>query len=190
MKIGYKHITFDSELEVNYYKYLEELKAQKEVVLFCYHPKPLEVLGGKYTPDFIVEDRCKIIVVETKGYNQFSFQRDTMIHRYMSLLSPEKLREYVNENSNIPFNQYKPVVYQKIKYSKKLKKFVDWSYKDRTQKDALRDKVKLLEQEIKELKEFKKCAIKYMKYKDRAKLTEAQSKAIEYFLDTVKKESL
>ena len=75
MKIEYDGIKFDSELEVDYYKRLIEMQKSAELEGFIYHPSiPITITGkNSYTPDFVVMYRDRIEIIETKGYNQFSF---------------------------------------------------------------------------------------------------------------------
>ena len=85
-KVEYNDITFDSELEVEYYKYLKELQRKGEVVTFSYHPAvPIRITNNnRYTPDFVVFYWNKRIeIVETKGYSQYSYMKDNMIHSIM-----------------------------------------------------------------------------------------------------------
>ena len=191
MKVKYNNIKFDSDLEVEYYKHLMELMQKGTVLKFKYHPCSLECgAWGKYTPDFLVEYADRIEIIETKGYNQFSFQRDGMIHRFMKTLPEEMLKNYINKNNDvgITFDTEKHCLYQKIKFSKKLNEFVDWEHKERRAIDNARDKIKEQEIEIKELKQFKKNCVAYFKYYQRKKLTEHQKKVIAEFLTEIHKE--
>ena len=63
-KVRYNDITFDSELEIEYYKHLQD-----ERLFFVYHPKTPIKLNSKntYTPDFIVFYDDRIEIVETKA---------------------------------------------------------------------------------------------------------------------------
>lgn len=113
-KTTYNKITFDSELEVKYYKYISE-EIKDEVINFTYHPKPIYInSSNKYTPDFIVEYEDRIEVIETKGYNQFSFARDAIIHNVMKSMPEIQLRNYIE--SNLFDTTNKKVLYKKIKY--------------------------------------------------------------------------
>lgn len=172
MKSKYNGIKFDSELEVDYYKDLVDRQNRHEIEKFFYHPIPLKTIFGKYTPDFIYQDSKSIYIIETKGYNQFSFKSDAMIHKYMLSLSSEELKKYVMDinavngfNGDTTFDIIdRECKYQKIKYSRRLKAFVDWKYKDPTMLDKLREKNKALEEENKELKKFKKDTLRFHKY--------------------------
>ena len=182
-----KAIQFDSELELNYYKYLLVLKKSGEVVEFIYHPQALQILNNnKYTPDFIVEFKDEIKIIETKGYNQFSFQRDNMIHNIMLSKSEDELRTYVSSNG---FTSDKKASYQKIKYLKGFG-FVDFNFKNpNTLSNHRKNKILELEAEVKALRKEIKEWGKYYKlaHKDK-KLT---TKEVEFMKEFIKsKENL
>ena len=106
-KVKYDGITFDSELEVEYYKYLEELRRKGEVVTFSYHPAiPIKITkNNTYTPDFCVFYWNKRIeIVETKGYNPYSKMKDDMIHQVMLAKSEQELKDYVKNMAMIILN--------------------------------------------------------------------------------------
>ena len=86
-KVRYDNIIFDSELEVEYYKYLKEnnirFMYQNE-----YNNNPIKINLGRrktYTPDFIVfDDENKIIkIIELKGYAKWSANEDNNIMDFM-----------------------------------------------------------------------------------------------------------
>lgn len=165
--IDSKTIQFDSELEIKYYKYLSDLKKSGEVVDFIYHPSSLQILNNnKYTPDFIVEFKEEIKIIETKGYNQFSFQRDNLIHIIMCSKSEDELRVYVSSNG---FISNKKVSYEKIKYLKGFG-FVDFSFKNpNTLSNQRKNKILELETEIKALKKEIKEWERYYKLSHKEK---------------------
>ena len=173
-KVKYDNITFDSELEVEYYKYLVELYANGVITSFYYHPSiPIKITkNNTYTPDFVVfyMDN-KIEIVETKGYNPYSKMRDDMIHQVMQSKSEQELRDWLNKNYDsvydnkfqLKFNNYS-VVYRKVKYLKSYG-FVDWDFKNpNTIANKRKEKINDLSTEIKELRDFKKEAERYFRY--------------------------
>lgn len=173
-KVKYDDITFDSELEVEYYKYLVELYEKGVITSFYYHPSiPIKITkNNTYTPDFVVfyMDN-KIEIVETKGYNPYSKMRDDMIHQVMLSKPEQELRDWLNKNYDsvydnkfqLKFNNYR-VVYRKVKYLKAYG-FVDWDFKNpNTIANKRKDKINDLSSEIKELRDFKKEAERYFRY--------------------------
>lgn len=173
-KVKYDDITFDSELEVEYYKYLVELYENGVITSFYYHPSiPIKITkNNTYTPDFVVFylDR-RIEIVETKGYNPYSKMRDDMIHQVMQSKSEQELRDWLNKNYDsvydnkfqLRFNNYS-VVYRKVKYLKAYG-FVDWDFKNpNTIANKRKEKINDLSTEIKELRDFKKEAERYFRY--------------------------
>ena len=173
-KVKYDDITFDSELEVEYYKYLVELYEKGVITSFYYHPSiPIKITkNNTYTPDFVVfyMDN-KIEIVETKGYNPYSKMRDDMIHQVMQSKSEQELRDWLNKNYDsvydnkfqLKFNNYS-VVYRKVKYLKAYG-FVDWDFKNpNTIANKRKEKINDLSTEIKELRDFKKEAERYFRY--------------------------
>ena len=171
-KVKYDNITFDSELEVEYYKYLVELYENGVITSFYYHPSiPIKITkNNTYTPDFVVFylDR-RIEIVETKGYNPYSKMRDDMIHQVMQSKSEQELRDWIKENFS--FNIYVSIdgdnysiVYRKVKYLKAYG-FVDWDFKNpNTIANKRKEKINDLSTEIKELRDFKKEAERYFRY--------------------------
>ena len=161
MKVEYNGKNFDSELEVEYYKYLEE---RTDVLRFIYHPKQIPNFVGKrsYTPDFIVQYQDHWEIVECKGYNPYSKMIDDQIHTIMQQKDETWLRSYIQFNGYYCIDI--PVKYVKVKYLKAYG-FVDWDFKN-PNTIANKRKAKIEEQssEIKELREFKKNAERYFKY--------------------------
>ena len=183
MKYNYKEIEFDSELEIDYYKELEQKQKSGEVIDFKYHPHQIENLVGKrsYTPDFIVNYGDKIEIVETKGYNPYSKMIDDAIHSVMQSKSEDWLMGYLEDEGYLRFQLIQNGV--KIKY-RKIKRiqgfgFVDWDFEN-PNTIANKRKAKIQEQkdEIKELKDFKKDADRFFDYwfkiKKNGKLTKQQ----------------
>lgn len=170
-KVNYDGITFDSELEVNYYQYLQELIRKGEVLYFIYHPLQIPNLIGKrsYTPDFCVIYGDRIEIVETKGYSPYSKMIDDAIHAAMLTKSEEWLRDYAIkclQAKNITDGWLKPerVVYKKVKFLKAYG-FVDWDFKNpNTLANMRKEKILTQKEEIKELRDFKKNAERYFTY--------------------------
>ena len=197
-KVKYNDITFDSELEVEYYKYLVELYKNGVITSFYYHPAiPINITkNNTYTPDFVVFylDR-RIEIVETKGYNPYSKMRDDMIHQVMLSKPEQELRDWLNKNYDevydnkfqLKFNNFR-VVYRKVKYLKAYG-FVDWDFKNpNTIANKRKEKINDLSSEIKELRDFKKEAERYFRYHlkivNNEKLTKPQK---EWYYNYMKK---
>ena len=183
-KVEYDGIEFDSQLEVDYYKYLCKLKADNfEIIDFEYHPKiPIQITKkNSYTPDFVVFYFDTIEIIETKGYNPYSKMKDDVTHQIMLQKSEQELRDWVYENyhSKIRYNFYSfKIKYRKIK-DLQAYGFVDWDFKNpNTLANKRKEKILSQKDEIKELKEFKKNAERYFTYyvklKNMGKLTKAQ----------------
>lgn len=197
-KVKYDDITFDSELEVEYYKHLVELYEKGVISVFYYHPAiPIKITkNNTYTPDFVVfyMDN-KIEIVETKGYNPYSKMRDDMIHQVMLSKSEQELRDWLNKNFDslydnkfqLKFSNYR-VIYRKVKYLKAYG-FVDWDFKNpNTIANKRKEKINDLSTEIKELRDFKKEAERYFRYHlkivNNEKLTKPQK---EWYYNYMKK---
>ena len=200
-KVKYNDITFDSELEVEYYKYLREKMNTGEIITYFYHPDiPIRITkNNTYTPDFVVfYKNSRIEIVETKGYSQYSYMKDNMIHSIMQSKTEQELRDWINENYTavysakdnnflVNFNSYR-VVYRKIKYLKAYG-FVDWDFKNpNTIANKRKEKINDLSTEIKALRDFKKDAERYFRYQSKIanneKLTKPQK---EWYYNYVKK---
>ena len=174
-KVKYNDITFDSELEVEYYKYLVELRRKGEVLNFYYHPDAIQNLVGKrsYTPDFLVAYPDRIEIVEDKGYNPYSKMIDDQIHNVMLSKTEYFLKAYICDVKarHIQFFcgkewdlEEKKVIYRKVKYLKAYG-FVDWDFKNpNTIANKRKEKINDLSTEIKELRDFKKDAERYFRY--------------------------
>ena len=173
MKVEYNGIKFDSELEVEYYKYLEKLGEENKIKYFIYHPvKPIQITkNNTYTPDFIVVYCDKVEIIETKGYNQFSFMRDNMIHNVMLSKTQEELREWLKLNK---IDWKYEIEYKKIKYLKSFG-WVDFDFKNpNTLSNQRKNKIKELETEIKGLKKEIKDYERYFNYSLKKVLTKTQ----------------
>ena len=173
-KVRYDDIIFDSELEVEYYKYLKNNNLE-----FIYHPKkPIKINSNNtYTPDFIVFYENKIEIVETKGFNQFSYMRDNIIHNYMKELNTDQLLEYLY-NNDIQEQETigKDILYKKYKYLKSFG-WVDYDFKNpNTIANKRKAKINELEIEIKELKEYKKNVQRYFSYLSKSDKLNKQQK--------------
>lgn len=177
MKVEYKGLKFDSELEVDYYKHLEEEieKEETDLMWWYYHPrKPIPITkGNNYTPDFIVSYKDRYEIIETKGYNQFSFMRDNMIHNVMLSKSENELREWLVLN-DVEVKPDKKIIYKKIKYLQSFG-FVDFDFKNpNTLSNKRKNKIVELNEEIKELKKELKDAERYFNYSNKKVLTKQQ----------------
>ena len=200
-KVKYDNITFDSDLEVEYYKYLKELEVKGDVLDFVYHPDSMPNLVGKrsYTPDFLVAYQDRIEIVECKGYNPYSKMIDDQIHNVMLSKNEYFLQAYVHgviANHVIRFCSdhwiIKQVVYRKIKYLKAYG-FVDWDFKNpNTIANKRKEKINEQQDEIKALREFKKNAERYFKYHlkivDNEKLTKTQREWYFKYVEELRKE--
>ena len=161
-KVKYDNITFDSELEIDYYKHLKE-----QNLTFIYHPKKPIHINSKstYTPDFIVIYDDRIEIIETKGFNQFSHLRDTMVHNVMIEKDKDELFDYVLDNG-LTINDIlcKDILYRKIKYLKSFG-WVDFDFKNpNTIANQRKNKIVELEAELKELNLYKKNIERYFSY--------------------------
>ena len=200
-KVEYDFITFDSELEVEYYKYLKELAIKGEVLNFYYHPDAIKNLVGKrsYTPDFLVAYQDRIEIVECKGYNPYSKTIDDQIHNVMLSKTEYFLKSYICDVKarHIQFfcskewDTEKKVVYRKVKYLKAYG-FVDWDFKNpNTIANKRKEKINEQAQELKELKEFKKNTLRYFTYHlkivNNEKLTKAQREWYFKYVEEIKK---
>ena len=170
-KVVFEGVTYDSQLEIDYANYLKE-KGYK----YIYHPKPIQLTPNiSYTPDFIViYPSGRVDIIETKGYNQYSYQRDNLIHSLMLQKTEQELKDYLEYN-NVKADR---AVYKKIKFIKSFG-FVDWEFKNpNTLLNKRKAKIDELKQEIKELKQFKKDVLRYLGYKfkleNNEKLTKTQ----------------
>ena len=198
-KVNYDGIAFDSELEVEYYKYLQELIRQGKVITFNYHPAiPIQITkNNTYTPDFVVYYNNRVEIVETKGYNPYSKMRDDMIHQVMLSKTEQELRDWIRQNYRFNFyensvdcNTYK-VEYKKVKYLKAYG-FVDWDFKNpNTIANKRKEKIQEQSSEIKELRDFKKNAIRYFTYHlkivNNEKLTKPQREWYYKYVEEIKK---
>lgn len=175
-RILHDGILFDSQLEVDYYKMLKELK-----VNFIYHPKTPIKLNSKttYTPDFIVEYIDRIEIVETKGYNPYSKMKDEMIHNQMLDKSIEELNIYIT-GLNININN-RLVMYKKYKYLKAYG-FVDFNFKNpNTIANQRKEKIKFLENDKKASQKRLKDIERYFGYLKKEKLTKSQIEWVNAF---------
>jgi len=172
-KIEYDGVKFDSDLEVNYYKYL-----MMENLYFRYHPTvPIKITkNNTYTPDFVVYNPSGVVeIIETKGYNPYSKMRDDMIHQVMLAKPEEELKQWLLENG-YSLTNVKTVKYRKIKFLKAYG-FVDWDFKNpNTLANKRKEKITDLEAELKEYKNKVKDYERFMKYlyKPNKKLTKQQ----------------
>lgn len=177
-KVKYDNIMFDSQLEVDYYKYLKE-----HSLYFVYHPKiGIETTNkNKYYPDFVVYyGDCRCEIVECKGYSQFSYLKDNMIHNIMQSKSEQELKEWLRKNG---LRYDYPTVYKKVKYLKAYG-FVEWDFKNpNTLANQRKEKIVALNSEIKELRQFKKDTVRYFSLHNKPKLTANQKEFIAKYLN-------
>lgn len=185
MKVEYKGKKFDSELEVEYYV---SLIHNPDVVDFTYHPTQIPNLVGKrsYTPDFIVKYIDRIEIVETKGYNPYSFRIDDAIHQAMLSKDEKWLKEYAALNG---FNDDLKVEYKKIKYLQKFG-WVDFNFKNpNTLANKRKDKISVLNHQIADFKAQLKEYDKLFKYEYlTAKITKKQKEWMHRFIERKIKE--
>ena len=191
-KVNYNGLTFDSELEVEYYKHLVELEEKGEILDFTYHPDTIPNLVGKrsYTPDFLVAYKDRIEIVETKGYSPYSKLMDDQIHNVMLSKSENFLQAYVHgviANHIIRFCSdhwiIKKVEYHKVKYLKAFG-WVEWDFKNpNTIANKRKEKITELSVELKELRQFKKDTERYFKLHNKSKLTIQQKEFIAKYLN-------
>ena len=165
-KVNYNGIAFDSDLEVEYYKHLIEKHKTGDVIQFIYHPRvPIKITkNNSYTPDFIViYSNHNIEIIETKGYNPYSKMKDDMTHNIMLQKSSDELSQWLCNNGIVPADR-SFVRYRKIKYLQTFG-FVDWDFKNpNTLANKRKEKIDLLEQELKEAKLKIKKYERYLNY--------------------------
>lgn len=188
MPVIYKDgIKFDSELELLYYENLQCKYAKGEILDFIYHPMQIMQLVGKrsYTPDFIVIYKDIVEIVETKGFNPYSKRIDDAIHEVMNTKTEEWLRDYVSMNTRM-IPEGASVVYKKYKYLKAYG-FVEWDFKNpNTIANKRKEKIETQKDEIKELREFKKNQLRYLKYMNATKpLTKSQREWLHDYTENV-----
>lgn len=203
-KVKFEGITFDSDLEVEYYKYLNEEMEKGNVLDWIYHPKPIDNLLGKrsYTPDFIVLYDDRIEVVEVKGYNPYSKLIDDQIHAVMKTKSAEWLASYVCETKRSYSGYCKTrwmeniananVLYSKVKHLQAFG-WVDYDFKNpNTIANKRKEKINDLSVEIKSLLDFKKKTERYYRYHlkivKNEKLTKPQREWYYQYVEWMKKE--
>lgn len=180
MKINYNNIEFDSDLEVEYYKYLQanniRFKYQNE-----YSKTPIKISLGRrktYTPDFIIYDdkNKKIRIIETKGYAKWSANEDNNIMDFMKYQVAENsvfLISWLKE-ANLYEEGYS-LEYQRIRYNRTFG-WVDYNFKNpNTLANKRKQKINDLQSDLKELIKFKKDTLRYFKLSNSSKkLTESQ----------------
>lgn len=178
-KVRYDNIIFDSELEVEYYKYLKEnnirFMYQNE-----YNNNPIKINLGRrktYTPDFIVfDDENKIIkIIELKGYAKWSANEDNNIMDFMkNKVATDKdfLIEWLAQ-LDIDTRGW-DIDYSRLKHLKAYG-FVDFNFKNPNSiSNQRKNKIIELEKEIKELELYKKNVERYFGYLRKDKLTKQQ----------------
>ena len=179
-KVRYDNIMFDSELEVNYYKYLKENNI-RFIYQNEYKNNPIKINLGRrktYTPDFIVfDDENKIIkIIELKGYAKWSANEDNNIMDFMrNKVATDKdfLIEWLAQ-LNIDTRGW-DIEYHRLKHLKPFG-FVEYDFKNpNTISNQRKNKIIELEKEIKELELYKKNVERYFSYLRKDKLTKQQN---------------
>jgi len=167
-KVYYDNLLFDSEWEKDYYIYLlKDLKINKSNIWRNIKPFTDLMARKRYTPDIIYYNKAekKFYIVEIKGnYNPFAnhFQ-DEMIHKEMKAKTEDELENYIRENGIETYFD-DSFQYIKIKYLK-AHGWVDYDWKNpNTRVSQQKAKINDLSVELKELKEFKKNALRYFGY--------------------------
>ena len=194
MKVNYNGIIFDSELEVAYYQWLQEIGIE-----FVYQDKykknPIPINLGRrktYTPDFITYDwhSKTITIIELKGYAKWTANEDNNIMDFMKhqvAENPSYLIDWLKSN-NLYREGYK-VEYARLKHLKGTG-FVDYNYKNpNSLSNKRKAKIQELESELKELKQFKKETLRYFKlYLSDKKKTQKQYEYLGQYLEKMNKE--
>lgn len=186
MKIYYDGIEYDSELEVNYKKYLDE-KRTLYVYQNQYKKHPIQINLGRrktYVPDFIVFDHMgsTITIIELKGYAKWSANEDNNIMDFMkNKVSYDKqfLIKWLKE-INCYFDGYE-VKYQRIKHLKAYG-WVDFDFKNpNTIANQRKEKIKVLEADKKASRNRLKDIDRYFGYLKKEKLTKPQKEWVNAF---------
>ena len=178
-KVRYDNISFDSELEVEYYKYLKENNI-RFIYQNEYKNNPIKINLGRrktYTPDFIVfDDENKIIkIIELKGYAKWSANEDNNIMDFMkNKVATDKdfLIEWLAQ-LDIDTRGW-DIEYYRLKHLKTYG-WVDFNFKNPNSiSNQRKNKIIELEKEIKELELYKKNVERYFGYLRKDKLTKQQ----------------
>lgn len=177
MKIEKYDLTFDSELELMFYEYLKE-KELKFYYQSEFKKIPININLGRrktYTPDFIIKTRDSIYIIETKGYAKWSANEDNNICDFMKnkvLYDVSFLTDWLSEVfthlgicDEEKENLLKlDVKYERIKHLKGIG-FVPYDYKNpNTISNKRKEKIIVLENDLKETKELNKKLIRAIKY--------------------------
>ena len=190
MKETYKNRIFDSLLEVEYFKHLEE-KNIRFLYQDQYKTKPIKINLGRrktYVPDFIVfDDENKIVtIIEMKGYAKWTANEDNNIMDFMKNKVAYD-RDFLIDwlvSLDLDICGY-DIEYQRLKHLKGIG-FVDYNYKNPNSRVNVLKRNKLqLEQELKELNNYKKDIERYFNYirniNNNKKLTKPQKEWKEKF---------
>lgn len=183
MKETYKNRIFDSALEVEYFKYLEDNK-KRFLYQDEYKHRPIKINLGRrktYVPDFIVfdDDEKIVTIIEMKGYAKWTANEDNNIMDFMKN-KVEYDKDFLISwlvSLDLDICGY-DIEYQRLKHLKGIG-FVDYNYKNPNSRvNVLRRNKEELEVELKELKLYKKNIERYFgylrKYKQEKKLTKDQ----------------
>lgn len=179
MKINYDDLSFDSELEMNYYIHLKENNIE-----FLYQNEfrktPILINLGRrktYVPDFIVFDNENktIEIIELKGYAKWSANEDNNIMDFMKnkvITDKDFLIGWLKETGF--YKQDYDVIYKRLKYLKSYG-FVDFDFKNpNTIANQRKNKINELQVELKSLKEYQKNVERYFSYLRKDKLSKQQ----------------
>ena len=186
-KVNYDNLSFDSEWEKEFYLHLiNDLGISKNNIWRNILPITGLIARKRYTPDFIFLKDKTFHIVEVKGnYNPYAnhFQ-DEMIHKEMKAKDQDELRQYVSINGIDTYFDDK-FIYEKVKFLKAYG-WVDYDWKNpNTRVSQQKEKINDLSAELKELKEFKKNALRYWSYKfkqaNKEKLTKKQCEWLENY---------
>lgn len=178
-KVNYDNIVFDSELEVEYYKYLKDNNI-RFIYQNEYKNKPIKINLGRrktYTPDFIVfDDENKIIkIIELKGYAKWSANEDNNIMDFMRNKVATDKDFLIDWLAKLDIDTRGwDIEYHRLKHLKSFG-FVEYDFKNpNTISNQRKNKIIELEKEIKELKEYKKNVERYFSYLRKTKLNKSQ----------------
>ncbi len=176
-RFTYNNISFDSELELNYYQHLK-VNNTKFIYQNEYKNIPIKINIGRrktYTPDFIVFENNTITIVELKGYAKWSANEDNNIMDFMKNKVETDIDFLIKWLSSLNINTNNKVIdYKRLKFLKSVG-FVDYDYKNpNSLLNQKRNKIVELEIELKELKSYKKNCERYFDYIKKNKLTNKQ----------------
>lgn len=184
MKVIYKGIEFDSDLEISYYKHLENLG-----IKFMYQDKfkkvPIKVNVGRrknYVPDFITFENNTITIIELKGWCKWNGNEDNNLMDFMKnkvAYDVEFLKNWLHQVGIDTTG--KEIKYRRIKHLKALG-FVDFDFKNpNTIANQRKEKIKVLEADKKASRNRLKDIDRYFGYLKKEKLTKPQKEWVNAF---------